>query len=194
MDSGVVAFYGPESPLSNFYPHEFDYEGFVVKSSEAAFMIAKALEFAPEWASRIAGSKTPMEAKKLGRQVPNFDEAVWDEKSYDAMVGVLMAKFSGPLKEVLLETGTCVLVEASPRDHKWGVGVGEDKAKDPTNWRGANLLGAALMDVRARLADTKEQRDVAARHMQLSKEYLRGMRERAAARSARTRGVKRKVR
>jgi len=54
----------------------------------------------------------------------------------------------------LIATGDRVLVEASPRDTIWGIGMGASNpdAKDPTKWRGRNLLGFALMEARASLA------------------------------------------
>ena len=58
------------------------------------------------------------------------------------------------LKVVLLGTGDRILVEASPYDKIWGIGLAESnpKCKDPAQWKGLNLLGFALMEVRARLA------------------------------------------
>jgi predicted NAD-dependent protein-ADP-ribosyltransferase YbiA (DUF1768 family) len=46
-----------------------------------------------------------------------------------------------------------VLVEASPRDRVWGIGIsaGHEHATDPARWRGLNLLGFALMEARAGL-------------------------------------------
>jgi ribA/ribD-fused uncharacterized protein len=71
------------------------------------------------------------------------------------MVEVLTAKFSQHpgLKEFLLSTGDAILVEAAPRDRRWGIGMGENNPniKDPKLWRGTNLLGKALMEVREKL-------------------------------------------
>jgi ribA/ribD-fused uncharacterized protein len=46
-----------------------------------------------------------------------------------------------------------VLVEASPRDRIWGIGMsaGHRDASRPSRWRGLNLLGFALMNVRDQL-------------------------------------------
>jgi len=69
-----------------------------------------------------------------------------------------MAKFSQhpELGQFLLATGERVLVEASPQDRVWGVGLTADdeRAASPRTWRGLNLLGFALMEVRHRLKDT----------------------------------------
>jgi ribA/ribD-fused uncharacterized protein len=66
------------------------------------------------------------------------------------------AKFSqnAELKEFLLQTSSRVLVEASPYDQVWGIGLieSDERANDPAQWNGLNLLGFALMEVRSRLA------------------------------------------
>ena len=58
------------------------------------------------------------------------------------------------LRNFLLSTGDKVLVEASPSDRIWGIGLGKNNpdALDPTKWRGQNLLGFALMNVRDSIA------------------------------------------
>ena len=54
------------------------------------------------------------------------------------------------LGKFLLATGDKVLVEASPVDAIWGIGLAQDHedALLPSKWRGPNLLGYALMTVR----------------------------------------------
>ena len=46
-----------------------------------------------------------------------------------------------------------MLVEASPLDAIWGIGLSQDnpKAQQPHLWQGQNLLGFALMKVREQL-------------------------------------------
>ncbi|WP_444942547.1 NADAR domain-containing protein [Microbulbifer sp. ZKSA004] len=57
------------------------------------------------------------------------------------------------LKQFLLNTEDRVLVEASPVDRIWGIGLAQDNSasENPNDWKGLNLLGFALMEVRARL-------------------------------------------
>ena len=73
----------------------------------------------------------------------------------DIVVAGNLAKFEQnvALERYLLGTGDAVLVEASPRDRIWGIGMGASNpdAQNPERWRGGNLLGFALMEVRARL-------------------------------------------
>jgi ribA/ribD-fused uncharacterized protein len=92
----------------------------------------------------------------LGRRVRNFDEEMWIKHRYDIVVDASLAKFGQDkdLKAFLLGTGDRVLVEASPTDRIWGIGMTgrDERAGDPAQWRGLNLLGFALMQARAELA------------------------------------------
>lgn len=179
--AAVLPFWGSESFMSNFHPCAFTMDGHEFKSSEQAFMYLKSKTFHDdEILQKILDAPTPHLAKKLGRMVRGFDDDVWCGTTarglrYECMLEVLRAKFSVPeLRAKLLETGTALLVEASPRDHTWGVGVGAEKAMDPKNWRGVNLLGTALMQVRAEIAGT----DAPAAEFERADTYDAGMRER----------------
>ncbi|STZ03446.1 Swarming motility protein ybiA [Moraxella equi] len=102
--------------------------------------------------NEIIHAKHPKQAKDLGRQVKNFDEKIWNKHRFDIVVQGNIAKFSqhSKLKAYLLGTGDSILVEASPIDGIWGVGLArdDDKIHHPLNWQGLNLLGFALMQVR----------------------------------------------
>ncbi len=93
--------------------------------------------------------------KALGRAIRNFDDKVWKENARHLVTEGNVYKFSQneDLRSFLLSTGDAVLVEASPRDCIWGIGLGQENANatNPTKWRGQNLLGFALMDVRERV-------------------------------------------
>lgn len=98
---------------------------------------------------------TPEILKQLGREVQHFDAEVWDAHKFDIVVKGNLAKFgqNPDLRKYLLNTGERILVEASPFDRIWGVGMREDD-KDilhPQKWFGLNLLGFALMVVRDEL-------------------------------------------
>lgn len=152
----MITFYGKNSPYSNFYYVEFDYKGYKVTSSEQAFMLEKALMFDDSMVERILSTTNPVEIKKLGRKVKNFDEKKWNEVRYGIMVDILYAKFSTePLKTELLNTGIEFIVEASPTDKIWGAGLalGDPRLNYAKYYPGRNLLGHALMDARARLID-----------------------------------------
>ena len=100
----------------------------------------------------IRACSDPKEIKALGRNVRNFDEALWDKMKYPLVLMGNYNKFvqNEDLRKFLLSTGDCVLVEASPYDHVWGIGLSADdtRAKHPRQWNGDNLLGFALMEVR----------------------------------------------
>ncbi|GAB7532172.1 hypothetical protein PS3A_45870 [Pseudomonas sp. 3A(2025)] len=102
--------------------------------------------------AQVLHAPTPDAAKALGRNVRGFNEKVWLQHRYDIVVRANLAKFSQnpELNEYLLQTGTSVIVEASPVDSVWGIGLAQDNAdvNNPNLWKGLNLLGFALMQVR----------------------------------------------
>jgi len=139
--------------LSNWHPAPIAVDGLNVPDSETLFMVLKAKHFKDDDIARqIIESTHPGDAKKLGRQIKNFDNAEWDRVKLGVMVNACILKFrqNQELLEQLLDTGTRTLVEASPYDKVWGVGLKEDNDAilDEKNWLGENLLGKALMEVR----------------------------------------------
>ncbi|GAB7126288.1 NADAR domain-containing protein [Silvimonas sp. JCM 19000] len=147
------------SCLSQWYDVGFDVDGRHYPTAEHFMMAQKAALFGDAAiAAQIVGANTPAEVKALGRQVRGFDKARWEQQRFDIVVRGNLAKFSqnADLRAFLLGTGAQVLVEASPVDAIWGIGLAADAvaAHDPGRWQGLNLLGFALMAVRARLADT----------------------------------------
>ena len=106
--------------------------------------------------ARVLVAPTPNDAKSLGRRVAGYDDARWAARRFEAVVEGNRAKFSqsGKLRDFLLDTGAVVLVEASPVDAIWGIGLAANdlRAADPLQWQGLNLLGFALMVVRGELA------------------------------------------
>ncbi len=94
----------------------------------------------------------PKQAKDLGRRVAGFEEEAWAAARFDLVVRGNLAKFGehADLRGFLLGTGERVLVEASPMDRVWGIGMAADdeRAGRPEMWQGLNLLGFALMEVR----------------------------------------------
>lgn len=97
----------------------------------------------------------PKQIKALGRKVRSFDQKVWNRFKYSIVLNGNWCKFSQncDLREFLLSTGDSVLVEASPYDNIWGIrlSASSPEAQDPMKWRGQNLLGFALMEVRDEL-------------------------------------------
>jgi ribA/ribD-fused uncharacterized protein len=137
--------------------HPFALDGITYRTAEHFMMVEKARLFGDEEASaRVLEARSPAEAKKLGRLVKGFTDEAWLEARWDIVVRGNEAKFSqhADLKDFLLCTGDRVLVEASPFDRIWGIGMGATHAdaEKPQNWKGLNLLGFALMEVRSRLS------------------------------------------
>jgi ribA/ribD-fused uncharacterized protein len=146
--------------LSQWWPAEFTVDGVTYPSAEHFMMTAKALLFGDaETAAKISTARHPRDAKSLGRQVSGFDEGPWAEDRFDLVVAGNVAKFgqNPELRDYLLATGDRVLVEASPLDRVWGIGMGSgnDLATSPELWRGLNLLGFALMEARYQLRTGK---------------------------------------
>src|SRR5574341_472647 len=149
--------------LSQWWPVGFTVDGVTYPSAEHCMMAHKARLFGDEdTAAKIHAAPHPRAAKALGRRVRGFDEATWSAHRYGIVVQANTAKFAQhpPLRDYLLGTGDRILGEASPVDRVWGIGLaaGDRRAHQPTAWRGLNLLGFALMDVRAALRGTEPLR------------------------------------
>ncbi|WP_422747831.1 NADAR family protein [Micromonospora sp. WMMD1219] len=145
------------SCLSQWWPAAFTVDGREFATAEHWMMWHKATLFGDHAiAERVLAAGHPHRAKALGRQVRDFDEATWTAARHEIVVAGSVAKFAQhePLRRFLLGTGDRVLVEASPTDRVWGIGLTADdpRAADPATWRGDNLLGFALMEARATLA------------------------------------------
>lgn len=122
-------------------------------SAEQYMMAEKARLFEDETTrAKILQCTSPKEAKALGRRVQGFDETVWGAACFNIVVLGNLAKFSqnANLRSYLLSTAPRVLVEASPYDKIWGIGLRSGHAHTalPALWPGQNLLGFALMTVR----------------------------------------------
>ena len=142
--------------LSQWWPASFEIDGHPYISAEHFMMAEKARLFCDEdTRRRILATSKPGTAKALGRTVRGFDETLWEQHRFDIVVKASTAKFSqnADLRAYLLETGDKVLVEASPVDRVWGIGLAADdpRAEKPAEWQGLNLLGFALMRTRATL-------------------------------------------
>ena len=153
---GFTFFWRPDSPFSQWYPCRFELAGVVYTCAEQFMMHGKARLFDDAAvAAEILATPDPRTHKALGRKVRGFDSARWDAACREVVYRGNLAKFSQDeeLRALLLATGDRTLVEASPTDKIWGIGLAADdpRALDPASWRGQNLLGQALMRVRAAL-------------------------------------------
>ena len=146
--------------FSQWWPSPFEVDGVRFATAEHYMMWRKARLFGDEEiAARVLSAVHPKQAKDFGRRVRAFDEEAWVAHRYDIVVEGNAAKFAQnpDLRRYLAGTGKRVLVEASPVDRVWGIGLAVDdpRAEKPRAWRGLNLLGFALADVRAQLGSRR---------------------------------------
>lgn len=168
-------FWETESPFSQWHPSKFIApcymwqtefydqllkigfpENIVFTSAEQYMMYAKAMTFVDiDTARAIMKETNPRKIKALGRQVNRFIENTWLFYRYRIVYLANKFKFTqnDDLKEALLATRGTTIVEASPYDNIWGIGLKEDdpKAQQRSTWKGKNLLGEILTELRIEL-------------------------------------------
>jgi ribA/ribD-fused uncharacterized protein len=147
------------SCFSQWFESPFKLEDINYPTAEHFMMSEKAVLFGDAATRKlILKAPNPGAAKALGRQVKGYTEEAWVARRFEAVVQGNRAKFSQnpTLATYLVATGTQVLVEASPVDPVWGIGLATDdpRANNPNTWQGLNLLGFALMVVRSELQST----------------------------------------
>lgn len=144
-------FYG--GPFSQWYRSILKIDGVEYNCAEQYMMAMKATMFEDKEALlKIMKAHDPSTQKATGRKVKNFDPAKWNLVAKDFVYAANLAKFTSTsfLKRFILDTGDREIVEASPTDTIWGIGLAEDDPDrlDRTKWRGTNWLGEVLMKVR----------------------------------------------
>lgn len=142
-----------KSCLSQWYSCKFYSDGIEYNCAEQYMMSEKAKLFKDEETRQLIMKESSQGViKKLGRQIKNFDEKEWDKNKMNIVIKGNVLKFSQneELKKFLLETGDKILVEASPRDRIWGIGMDQNNPDvyKPFRWKGLNLLGFSLMHAR----------------------------------------------
>ena len=150
-----------EACLSQWWMCRFQVDGRTYNCAEQYMMAEKARMFGDEaMLEKIMGAVYPKEMKAYGRAVQGFDKETWDKACSAVVQRGNAAKFSQDLALWAFLKGTKgrILVEASPRDRIWGIGMGRSApdATDPLKWRGTNLLGFALTEVRDELLKKEE--------------------------------------
>ncbi len=150
-----VFFYN-NTPYSNFHKSKFIVDNIEFCCGEQWIMYQKAILFNDtEIANEILKANNPGKIKSLGRKVSNFDEDIWNKHRETKTFIGLLEKFKQDerLKKLLIDTGNRELVEASPTDRIWGIGLSENDQRiyDKSKWLGRNILGKILMKVRSHL-------------------------------------------
>ncbi len=143
-------------PLSQWHRSDFELDGITFVTAEQAMMYLKAQLFKDEKiASRILKTPDPSAQKSLGRKVKGFNEKVWRKNREEIVYRVSYAKFdqNKGLRRTLFQSAGLQLVEASPVDRIWGIGLSarDAQARAPETWPGLNLLGKTLTRVRDEL-------------------------------------------
>lgn len=151
-----------DGPFSQWYPSEFTVHDLKFNCAEQFMMYGKAILFGDlETASNILEAVSPKEQKALGRTIQNFDEGVWGLFREGVVYTASYAKFTQnpELQEGLLATKGTTLVEASPYDKIWGIGLSESdpRARNRAEWDGLNLLGETLTRVREAISWEKSR-------------------------------------
>ncbi|WP_342051247.1 MULTISPECIES: NADAR family protein [unclassified Cupriavidus] len=162
--SEYTPFFQGTSVFSNWYKAAFVVDGTMFNCVEQYMMYRKAKLFGDEGAAvAVLSSSDPARQKALGRKVSGFDDATWIENRESIVRTGVLAKFSQnpSIRDALLATAGTELVEASPYDRVWGVGLGatDPRIKDRRLWRGENLLGKILTDVREALMREAQRTD-----------------------------------
>jgi ribA/ribD-fused uncharacterized protein len=159
--ASTIYFYRPYEKwgfLSQWYPSSFSEETGVrtkYSNAEQYMMAKKALQFGDmEIHQLIMSTSEPGAIQKLGKRVRGFNEEVWDDKKFEIVLQGNMLKFTQnkELAQKLLETGDTTLAESSPSDRIWGIGITTSDAVHGKEWKGQNLLGKALTEVRRRVS------------------------------------------
>lgn len=162
MKNEIIGFhreYEENGCFCNWYPAEFDYAGRHYLHSEQFMMYQKVMMFGQTaLGDEIMHTADPEQCKILGREFfDGFDAALWKKTRFVVVKRGIRAKFSQnpQMMDTLLATGNAILAECSPRDKDWGIllSTSDPEVQDITKWRGENLLGQVLMEVREELRE-----------------------------------------
>ena len=152
----MICFHNPEEEngyLSNWYLSEFTIDDIAFSSMEQYMMYEKAILFHDqETAGKILQTDNVAEIKALGRTVQNFDDTVWGQSREEIVYKGVFEKFrqNPELRKRLERTGEEVIAECAVKDKIWGIGLSmkDEDRFCVERWKGQNLLGKILMDVR----------------------------------------------
>lgn len=152
----MICFHNPDEEngyLSNWYLSEFTIDDIAFSSMEQYMMYEKAILFHDqETAKKILQTDNVAVIKALGRTVQNFDDTVWGQSREEIVYKGVFEKFrqNPELRKRLERTGEEVIAECAVKDKIWGIGLSmkDEDRFCVERWKGQNLLGKILMDVR----------------------------------------------
>jgi ribA/ribD-fused uncharacterized protein len=147
--------------FSQWHKSNFTIDNVTYNCAEQYMMAEKAKLFKDDDIyKQILAASNPGTQKALGRKVKNFDNKIWTQHRYDIVLKGNIAKFSqnSKIKKKLMDTKDAILCETNPKDKIWGIGLktSDPKVQDQSKWKGTNLLGKVLMEVRKKLNEESE--------------------------------------
>lgn len=153
-DDNFILFY--EGLFSQWAKKDIKINNIIYNCCEQYMMAEKARLFKDELAlEKIMETTNPAVQKKWGRKVKNFNKNKWEEMAKKIVFKANYAKFTQneDCKKLLLDSENRTIVEASPYDRIWGIGLScnDPRALNPKQWRGANWLGKIIMEVRKKI-------------------------------------------
>jgi ribA/ribD-fused uncharacterized protein len=155
-------FWKDKDVFSQWHASDFTVDGVKFKNAEMYMMWKKAMLFGDaETAENVLQAKHPKECKALGRKVSGFVKETWEENCKNFVYDASFHKFSQnpSMKKILMATGDTILVEASPYDAIWGIGLDEKAARETPSekWPGTNWLGEILTKLREDFKKAQKQ-------------------------------------
>lgn len=158
----IICFHNPDEMngyLSNWYLSDFSAGDIQYSSMEQYMMHQKALLFNDrDAAEQILNTANVGKIKALGRSVKNYEDIIWNGMRQIVIYQGLLEKFqqNEEIKRMLLATQSDILAECAVQDKIWGIGLSmkDERRLDIKEWKGQNLLGFALMKVRAVLNES----------------------------------------
>ena len=169
VEHKAVFFHKPEEIdgfLSNWYPAKFELDGLCFTSTEQYIMYRKCAMLGDDAAAQLVLETDDVSKQQaIGRNAKPYNGVLWEGIRQVVAMHCLLAKFrqNPVLKGKLLETKDAYLVECAYSDKTWacGRGLDEEQRKDVSQWKGRNILGFALMEVRRILLEEQHKFEIA---------------------------------
>jgi ribA/ribD-fused uncharacterized protein len=166
----AIKFQSARYALSNFFPAAFkmDVDWPTIKgeidysSAEKAYQAYKAEKFGDmEKLDAILNTSDPVAIKRMANNINGYEEQEWAAIKVSIMTQVLQEKFGQNeiLAQKLMATGNAILMEANKWDNFWGIGLplNDEACGDQNLWKGSNIMGKLLMELRDILRDKSIQ-------------------------------------
>lgn len=160
LSESYYYFWETKHPFSQWHKCKFEIDNKIFTSAEQYMMYEKAMLFSDfESAEKILNTNNVREQKQLGRLVKNFDNELWKLNAPNIVYNGNKEKFrqNNGFLNLLLSTKGQTIVEASPDDNIWGIGLTKDQeeSKSIFTWKGTNWLGIVLTELREEFIGNK---------------------------------------